>query len=227
VPSVSKSQSLRFIAHSSDLTFKLSTNECILMNKTESCLHGCEQNMGRIIKWDPDCVNLDCSHPVIRRLAVEDQVELLGLVKDFAECLPLYNFEWSDRVSASERTAWTSPVERLLNHKAWSCISTCFPQSLQADVEEGLHELEITSRALNFLDSDDQESLYSALGNAVAMAHFHRKSFKSSVETELRRWLQEWTDSDEDDLNVLISSARRMEVPINRREKVNWRDEGF
>lgn len=198
-----------------------------IMNKTDLYQHGCEQNMGRIIGWYPDCVNLDCSHPVIRRLAVKNQLELLELVKDFAECLPLYNFEWSDRVSASERTAWSAPVERLLNFKAWNCISSSFAQSLQADVEEGLDELGIPRRELSFLDSDDQEGLYSALGNAVAMAHFHRKGLKGCVETELKRWLQDWTDSDEDDLNALIGLARRMAVPISRREKVNWRDEGF
>ena len=197
------------------------------MNNTDLRPHRCEQDTARIIQGYPDSLQLDHSHPVIRRLAEEDRDEFLELVKIFAECLPMYNFEWSDRVSASERATWSTPGERFLNFQAWDIISSHYTPSLHQDVVDVLRELEIRETEFDFLDSDDRERINSTLANAVAMAYFHSKKLDSGIKTALTTWLQEWTESDEPDLDALIRQARQMATSEGRPEKVNWQGEGF
>ena len=140
-------------------------------------------------------------HPVVARLEIGDRESVLKSANDIADVLQA---RWKHGVPEQERRRWTCPMERLLNSHAWTHIRCTFSEALRADAEDVLEAEGLPRSALQCLDEDDRRSLGKTLAEAAVSAYQNNCDASATVRQRLVGWLQDWTETGDDDLAGLV-----------------------
>ena len=138
---------------------------------------------------------------------------------------PLTDADKKDAVAEYERTLGFEEVEEnVLN--SWL---EQYSELLWATVDSELESAGLGRGALACLDDEDQCSLASFLASAAIFSLRNCEDVRETLRVKLVEWLQDWTETNEDNLAVLVRLARSI-CPLRQRgeeESVNWSNEGF
>jgi hypothetical protein len=120
---------------------------------------------------------------------------------------PLTDADKKDAVAEYERTLGFEEVtEDALN--SWL---EQYSDLLWATVERELEWAGLRRGRLACLDDDDQGDLVSVLANAAILSLRNGgEDLRETLRDELVEWLQDWTETDEDNLAILVELAQSM-----------------
>lgn len=171
-------------------------------------------------------IQLNQEHPLVSPLSEEQRREIVDYVREFREGICKVDLDWIDQ-SSSEASQWQSVYEMLVNKAAWNYISSNHPEWTGATVDAVLTSAGLAPVALACLDEDDQDSLAFSLAAATADALQEGLDVTEVLRDELIGWLQDWAETDDEDLATLVGLAQSMSCPRQQEDAVNWSEEGF
>lgn len=183
-------------------------------------------DLGAYAMWEIRGYNSTRNTPLsapFRRSSVE---RLLTTFGNFREGICKVDLDWIDQ-SSSEASQWQSVYEMLVNKAAWNYISSNHPEWTGATVDAVLTSAGLAPVALACLDEDDQDSLAFSLAAATADALQEGLDVTEVLRDELIGWLQDWAETDDEDLATLVGLAQSMSCPRQQEDAVNWSEEGF
>jgi len=172
-----------------------------------------------------DGMRLNEEHPLIRRLTSDQRAELVAKLAQSVKEMSYIELEWIDP-SEPEARRWRSPLEMCVNSSSWVYVEV-HPEWMGANLEAVLTSAGLRSTALACLDDDDQFSLASSLADAAVAAFENGWDVTERLWETLTEWLQDWTETDEEELQTLVRIVRSMLSPRPEEQAVNWRGQGF
>jgi hypothetical protein len=174
-------------------------------------------------------IELNENHPVIQSLSEDERAILLAETIEYREAIGYIDYDWADPLSA-EAQQWRTAMEYLVNswlrewlrqHSDW----------LWATIDDVLVSAGLPREALDCLDDDDQVSIESLLASVAMFSLGNGTDVKQALQDELVEWLQDWTETDEDNLALLVELAQSM-CPSRAEDQPailcdDWHKEGF
>jgi hypothetical protein len=170
-------------------------------------------------------VRLNYGHPLVNHLSGDRREELVTDVAEFMDCMACVEQEWMDS-SDPETKRWQSPLEFLVNNWAWGWMER-HPEWMEATVDAVLVSAGLAPQGLECLDQADQYSLVSSLAAAATQALRSGWDVREGLRERLVEWLQDWTDTDEENLATLLGLAQSMSPTRHQEEVTTWDQEGF
>lgn len=172
-----------------------------------------------------DGLRLNYGHPLIWHLLDDMREELVTDVAEFMDSMACVEQEWIDS-SDAEAKRWQSPLEFLVNNWAWGWMER-HPEWMEATVDAVLSSAGLAPQGLAYLDEGDHYNLASSLAAAATQALRNGWDARESLRERLVEWLQDWTETDEENLATLMGLAQSMSPSRHQEEAVNWDEEGF
>ena len=83
------------------------------------------------------------------------------------------------------------------------------------------------STGFGVFDEGNHYNLASSLAAAATQALRNGWDARESLRERLVEWLQDWTETDEENLATLMGLAQSMSPSRHQEEAVNWDEEGF
>lgn len=178
----------------------------------------------RLCNMGCEGIHLNEEHVLVRRLTPDQRAELVAKVKEVETHMRYIEVDWVDP-SELEAQRWRSPLEKCVNLSAWGTVES-HPEWIDADAEAVLASQGLPSSALACLDEDDQYRLGVTLAKAAVAAFKNGWDVIERLRETLMEWLQDWTETDEEDLQALVVLAKSMSG--HKEQKAgNWVTEGF
>jgi hypothetical protein len=174
-------------------------------------------------------IELNENHPVIQSLSEDERAILLAETIEYREAIGYIDYDWADPLSA-EAQQWRTAMEYLVNSwlRGWLRQHSDW---LWATIDDVLVSAGLPREALACLDDDDQVSIESLLASVAMFSLGNGTDVEQAIQDELVEWLQDWTESDEDNLAVLVEMAQSM-CPSRAEDQLailcdDWHREGF